>query len=62
MGDEHFDRLVHSALRIDGEQLKAVAVSYRPRCRAARLLLGLYPAAAPVMMPKHGCGEDSKRL
>jgi hypothetical protein len=58
LGDKHFDRFVHSTLRRDGEQLKAVAVSHQPRFGAARLLLGLYPAAAPVMMPKHGCGED----
>jgi hypothetical protein len=58
LGDEHFDRFVHSALRMDGEQLKAMAVSHQPGFCAARLLLGLYPAAAPVMRPKHGCGED----
>jgi hypothetical protein len=58
LGNKDFDRFVHSALRRDGEQLKAVAVSHQPTFSAARLLLRLYPAAVPVMMPKHGCGED----
>jgi hypothetical protein len=57
LGDKRFDRFVHSALRRDGEQLKVMAVSHQPRFCAARLLLRLYPAAAPVMMPKHGCNE-----
>ncbi|TDJ65132.1 MAG: hypothetical protein E2O37_05455 [Proteobacteria bacterium] len=48
MGDKHFDRFMHSALRRDSEQLKAVAVSHRLTFSGARLLLRLYPAAAPV--------------